>query len=101
VAVPWVAAVGVSRQEVTEVRVLPQRTSVRAKTRHRVVAFVLADPERVLERIGGAKSKGARLDHRYYGSPLALADQMLDHSAEEIAATVQNLTPIPVRRFDG
>jgi hypothetical protein len=61
---------------------------------------VLADPERVLERIGGGKARGARLDLRYYGSPLALADQMLDHSADEIAAVVQTLTSIPVRRFD-
>ncbi|MBC6458877.1 hypothetical protein [Actinomadura sp. HBU206391] len=93
--------VHVDWREVVEVRVLPQRASVRAKTRHRVVAFVLADPEGVLERIGGVKAKGARLDHRYYGSPLAMADQILDHSADEIAAAVQNLTPVPVRRFDG
>lgn len=93
--------VRVGWQEVAEVRVLPQRTTARTNSCHRVVAFVLADPERVLARIGGVKAKGARLDLRYYGSPLVLADQMLDHSAEEIASAVQALTSVPVRRFDG
>jgi hypothetical protein len=80
---------------------LAKTTSLRTTTRHRVVAVVLADPERVLGRIGSWKARGARLDLRYYGSPLALADQMLDHSAEEIAAAVQALTTVSVRRFDG
>ncbi|GAA2096684.1 hypothetical protein [Actinomadura alba] len=93
--------VRVSWQEVAEVRVLPQRTTALTKTRHRVVAFVLADPEPVLARMGRGKAKGARLDLRYYGSPLSLADQMLDHSVEQIAAAVQALTSVPVRRFDG
>ena len=92
--------VRVGWQEVAEVRVLPQRTTARKKTHHRVVAFVLGDPEPVLERMGRGKAKGARLDLRYFGSPLSLADHMLDHSVEEIAAAVQNLTSVPVRRFD-
>jgi hypothetical protein len=88
-SVPWDA--------ITEIRVHPLRAGNRP--RHRVIAFVCADPRIPLERMSGIKRSNARRALTYYGSPLVVADRALDRTAEEIVAAATALHPVPVHRF--
>jgi hypothetical protein len=89
-------------REVTEIRVLPLRAMPSSRPRHRVVAFIPADAEQLLGRFpGGRQARAGRRGLTYYGSPLTLPDQVLNRSAEEIAAAAQALAAVPVRRFSG
>ncbi|MGI5231010.1 hypothetical protein [Actinoallomurus sp. CA-142502] len=91
VGLPWSA--------ITEIRVHPLRTGNRPNPRHRVIAFVCADPRVPLASLKGFRRGNARRSLTYYGSPLAVASRNLDHTTEEIVAAAVALHPVPVRRF--
>jgi hypothetical protein len=91
--------VGVPWANVTEIRVLPLRTGKRPNPRHRVIAFVCADPRVPLESLRGLRRSNARRALTYYGSPLVVASRGLDHTTEQIVAAAAALHPVPVRRF--
>jgi hypothetical protein len=91
IGVPWAA--------ITEIRLHPLRTGNRPNPRHRVIAFVCADPRVPLESLSGLRRSNARRALTYYGSPLVVASRGLDHTAEQIVAAAAALHPVPVRRF--
>jgi hypothetical protein len=91
ISVPWAA--------ITEIRVHPLRTGNRPNPRHRVIAFVCADPRIPLENLSGLRLSNARRALTYYGSPLVVASRSLDHTVEQIVTAALALHPVPVRRF--
>jgi hypothetical protein len=86
--------------EVAEVRLFPMRVADRGDRPATIVAIVPSDPA-MLERMrvtGRQRGVHARFA-RSYGTPLLLADQLVDHSAEQIAAVTSALADVPVRQF--
>jgi hypothetical protein len=88
--------------ELTEVRLIPLRYPNR-RGRQRpivIVAFVPADSEAALREL---RAKGAprrfEKSRRLYGTPLTIADQLMDQTAGQIAAAASSFAPVPVRQY--
>jgi hypothetical protein len=89
--------------ELAEVRLIPLPSPRRRRRRRPVaiVAFVPADPDAALREIrakGGARQfeKSSRL----YGTPLTLADSLMDQTADQIATAASAFAPtVPVSRY--
>jgi hypothetical protein len=87
--------------ELTEVRLIPLPNPRRRRRRPvAIVAFVPADPDAALREVramGGARQ--FKKSWRLYGTPLTLADSLMDQTAEQIAAAASAFASVPVRRY--
>jgi hypothetical protein len=83
-----------------EVRLVPLRYGRRGDRGAMVIAFVPQDPAAVLGALNVGRRRRKRLERslRVYGTPLSIADALLDHSGEQVAATAAGLAAVPVRR---
>lgn len=66
-----------------------------------VVVFMVAHSEALLGQLASRPLRMARRVQAAYGSPLAIADVALDHTAEHIARAAKTFTTAPIRRFSG
>ncbi len=89
VCTPW--------PEITEIRITPIHG--RRPSPRQVVAFMTPDPQRAMSAWRGPQIRRGRLSIRIHGTPLSIADSLLTHTAEEIAAYATAFTPAPLRRF--
>lgn len=91
---PWTAF--------TEIRIMPFRNPTWATggRKPKVVVFVAADPHGLITSMRPSTARRARASLKAYGGPMAVADQALDRTAEEMAAAAAALSGLPVRRFD-
>lgn len=88
----------VAWSEITELRIVPQR-GLGAK--HKLVAFMIAEPEPVLARMRPRTAKRLRTAVRYYGTPLVLPEQAMTHTAPEVARAAEAYGNLPVRDLTG
>lgn len=85
---------------VAEVRIHPYRKGGVGKTgRHHCVALALTDPTVLGVQLSEWWAKKTRTALSVYGTPLAIADLALDHSAEQIATAAAAFANVPIRRF--
>ena len=87
--------------ELTEVRLIPlPNPSHRRRRPVAIVAFVPADPDAALREVraqGGARQ--FEKSWRLYGTPLTLADSLMDQTADQIAAAASAFATVPVSRY--
>jgi hypothetical protein len=87
--------------ELTEVRLIPLPNPSRRRRRPvAIVAFVPADPDAAVREVrakGGARQ--FEKSWRLYGTPLTLADSLMDQTADQIAAAASAFAPVPVSRY--
>lgn len=99
--------------EIAEVRVYPMRkVSGQALPRSgdqdgrgdggpaKVLAFIPRDPAALTAALPARMVTRTRRVTSLYGSPLAVADRLLDHSAAQIIEAAAGFAPIQVRRYD-
>lgn len=84
----------VAWSEITELRIMPQR-GLGAK--HKLVAFMIAEPEPVLARMRPRTARRLRTAVRFYGTPLVLPEQAMTHTAQEMARAAEAYGNLPVR----
>ena len=87
--------------ELAEIHLIPLRPASRQRRRPiAIVAFVPADPEAALRELR-AKGGARRFEKswRLYGTPLTLADWLMDPAADQIAAAASAFAAVPVRRY--
>jgi hypothetical protein len=84
-----------------EVRLVPLRYVRRGDQGGLVVAFVPQDPAAVLgaATVGSRRRKRLERSLRVYGTPMSVADNVIDHSSEQIAAAASGFAGVPVRRY--
>jgi hypothetical protein len=84
-----------------EVRLVPVRYGRRGDRGAMVIAFVPQDPAAVLGALTVGRRRRKRMERslRVYGTPLSIADALLDHSGEQVAATAAGFAAVPVRRY--
>jgi hypothetical protein len=94
--------------ELTEIRFFPVRPSQPRKPGRAVppgriyLAFVPPHPAELLIalRISRFRLLNCERCLRVFGTPIVIADRLLDHSADEIAAAAARYAPVPLRRYD-
>ena len=87
--------------ELAEVRLIPMQASRRARRQPTtIIAFVPADPQAALRALR-ANGAGRRFGKscQLYGTPLTLADRLMDQPASQIAAAASAFAPVPVSRY--
>jgi hypothetical protein len=86
----------VSWAEVTTVHLLPMPAGSGRRGPHRVVVFMTVDAERTIASAPPRMAARMRRTMRYFGSPLAVVDKGLTHSADDITRALQAFTGLPV-----
>ncbi len=84
--------------ELAEVRLIPLQGSRRGRRQATtIVAFVPADPQASLRALQG-NGAGRRFEKscQLYGTPITIADRMIDKPAEQITAAASAFAPVPV-----
>jgi hypothetical protein len=87
--------------DLAEVRLIPVRNASRRRRQPAaIVAFMPADPEATVRELR-AKGGPRRFEKscRLYGTPLTIADRLMDQTADQITAAASALAPVPVRRY--
>lgn len=87
--------VRVAWPEITEIRVSPIRGAGARTARHRVVAFLVADPEAVVTRFRSFAQRRGRRSLSLYGTPISLTDYLLVRSAEDIVTAALGFASVP------
>jgi hypothetical protein len=86
--------------QLAEIRLIPLHIRRRHGQPTVIVSFLPADPGAALRDLR-SKGAGRRLEKtsRLYGTPLSFADQLMDQTAEQIAAAATRFAAVPVRRY--